>query len=290
MATIDMLLAFVSLAARDRIPPRRPRFRYHPPDWTMNFDRIDSHVVERKHGLDRSMTPQTVLIVEDDQETRHLIARYLSEHAFSVGMVANGREMDRYMAQHRVDLLVLDLMLPGEDGLSLCRRIRADRSTPIIFLTAKGDEVDRILGLEMGADDYLTKPFNPRELLARINAVLRRQAAGLTALVGSGSQRLRFEGWTIDFRLRELRDPEGAQIPLTSAEFDLLQAFCERHGRILSRDSLLSLTGRPGGSFGRSVDVLVSRLRGKLDRAEGASMIRTVRTGGYIFTPLVEDA
>jgi len=236
------------------------------------------------------MSNQTILIVEDDQETRNLLVRYLHEHAFAVGAVSNGREMDRYLSQNRVELIVLDLMLPGEDGLSLCRRIRADRSTPIIFLTAKGDEVDRILGLEMGGDDYLSKPFNPRELLARINAVLRRQVAGFSALSGSTLKRLTFEGWTIDFRMRELRDPEGAQTPLTSAEFDLLQAFCERHGRILSRDSLLNLTGRPGGLLGRSVDVLVSRLRGKLDRLEGASMIRTVRTGGYIFTPQVEEA
>ena len=256
----------------------------------MTFNPIDAQIVQLRPGPDRSMSPQTILIVEDDQETRHLIVRYLNENAFSVGAVSNGREMDRYLAQHRVDLVVLDLMLPGEDGLSLCRRIRADRSTPIIFLTAKGDDVDRILGLEMGADDYLTKPFNPRELLARINAVLRRQAAGLSAASGSTAKRLTFEGWTIDVRLRELRDPEGAQIPLTSAEFDLLQAFCERQGRILSRDSLLSLTRRPGGPFGRSVDVLVSRLRGKLDRTEGASMIRTVRSGGYIFMPHVEDA
>ncbi|QPF88051.1 response regulator [Bradyrhizobium genosp. L] len=235
------------------------------------------------------MSLQTILIVEDDQETRNLIARYLRENGFAAGMVANGREMDRYLAQNRVDLVVLDMMLPGEDGLSLCRRIRNERSTPIIFLTAKGDEVDRILGLEMGADDYLPKPFNPRELLARINAVLRRQQAGHSE-VGNTWKRLKFEGWAIDFRMRELRDPDGALIPLTSAEFDLLQAFCERHGRILSRDSLLNLTGRPGGPFGRSVDVLVSRLRGKLDRTEGASMIRTVRTGGYIFTPHVEEA
>jgi two-component system OmpR family response regulator len=236
------------------------------------------------------MSPPTILIVEDDQETRHLIARYLREHSFSIGLASNGREMDRYLSQNRVDLIVLDLMLPGEDGLSLCRRLRVNQSTPIIFLTAKGDEVDRILGLEMGADDYLAKPFSPRELVARINAVLRRQAAGSAMSPGNTTKRLTFEGWMIDFRMRELRDPEGAQIPLTSAEFDLLQAFCERHGRILSRESLLNMTGRPGGSLGRSVDVLVSRLRGKLDRTERASMIRTVRTGGYIFTPQVDEA
>lgn len=232
--------------------------------------------------------PQNILIVEDDKQTRDLISRYLRDHNFSVDAVANGREMDRHLSRERVDLIVLDLMLPGEDGLSLCRRRRMESTTPIIILTAKGEDLDRILGLEMGADDYLPKPFNPRELLARINAVLRRRSSSLT---GPTAARLKFQGWTIDLRLRELRDPEGAQVPLTSAEFDLLQAFCERAGRILTRDNLLSMTrGRAGASLGRSIDVLVSRLRRKLDRAEGASVIKTVRIGGYVFTPRVEEA
>jgi two-component system, OmpR family, response regulator len=235
--------------------------------------------------------PSKILIVEDDQETRSLIARYLRGHSFSVAIVSNGREMDRYLAENHVDFIVLDLMLPGEDGLSLCRRIRSSSQIPIMILTAKGEDVDRIIGLEMGADDYLPKPFNPRELLARINAVLRRQAAGLAGALVQTPARLRFQGWTIDFRLRELRDPEGSQVPLTSAAFDLLQAFCERPGRILTRDSLLNLTrGRPAGPFGRSIDVLVSRLRRKLDSIGGTSIIKTVRTGGYIFTPHVEEA
>ena len=232
---------------------------------------------------------QSILIVEDDRSTRELVSRYLTEHAFAVEAVTNGREMDRHLAQNRVDLIVLDLMLPGEDGLSLCRRLRIETKTPVIILTAKGEDVDRILGLEMGADDYLAKPFNPRELLARINAVLRRKNSA--SATGSAVTRLKFQGWTIDLRLRELRDPEGAQVPLTSAEFDLLQAFCERSGRILTRDSLLNITrGRPESGFGRSIDVLVSRLRRKLDRTEGISVIRTVRIGGYIFTPVVEGA
>jgi two-component system OmpR family response regulator len=232
----------------------------------------------------------TILIVEDDQQTRDLIARYLREHAFSVGAVTNGKEMDRYLTQNRVDLIVLDLMLPGEDGLSLCRRLRVDSSTPIIILTAKGEDLDRILGLEMGADDYLPKPFNPRELLARINAVLRRQASALNASATPSATALSFAGWQIDFRLRELRNPEGARVAMTSAEFDLLRTFCERPGRVLSRDSLLDLTqGRNAGSFERSIDVLVSRIRRKIetDPAE-ATMIKTVRSGGYMFTPNVE--
>ncbi|QAU40673.1 DNA-binding response regulator [Bradyrhizobium guangdongense] len=232
---------------------------------------------------------QNILVVEDDRPTRELIARYLREHAFAVETVTNGREMDRYLSQNRADLIVLDLMLPGEDGLSLCRRLRIESPTPVIILTAKGEDVDRILGLEMGADDYLAKPFNPRELLARINAVLRRRNSASSP--GAAVTRLKFQSWTIDLRLRELRDPEGAQVPLTSAEFDLLQAFCERPGRILTRDSLLNITrGRPENGFGRSIDVLVSRLRRKLDRTEGTSVIRTVRIGGYIFTPVVEEA
>jgi two-component system OmpR family response regulator len=236
-----------------------------------------------------SGTPQ-ILVVEDDRETRTLIARYLQANACNVSLAADGREMDRCLADGRVDLVVLDVMLPGEDGLSLCRRIRASSQLPIIMLTARGEDLDRIVGLEMGADDYLPKPFNPRELLARINAVLRRQAAALTASASSGATRLRFLGWSIDFRLRELRNPQGARVAITSAEFDLLQAFCERPGRVLSRDNLLDLTqGRAAGSFERSIDVLVSRLRRKLDMGEDApAVIKTVRSGGYLFTPDVE--
>lgn len=160
------------------------------------------------------------------------------------------------------------------------------------MLTARGEDLDRIVGLEMGADDYIPKPFNPRELLARINAVLRRQAAALSAAVSPGATRLTFLQWLIDFRLRELRNPQGARVALTSAEFDLLQAFCERPGRVLSRDNLLDLTqGRAAGSFERSIDVLVSRLRRKLDVGPDApAIIKTVRSGGYLFTPEIEPA
>lgn len=236
--------------------------------------------------------PPQILVVEDDRETRGLIARYLQANACSVSVAADGHEMDRRLGERRVDLIVLDVMLPGEDGLSLCRRVRATSQTPIIMLTARGEDLDRIVGLEMGADDYIPKPFNPRELLARINAVLRRQAAALSAAVSSGSTRLAFLQWVIDFRLRELRNPQGARVALTSAEFDLLQAFCERPGRILSRDNLLDLTqGRAAGSFERSIDVLVSRLRRKLDVGPDApAIIKTVRSGGYLFTPEIEPA
>jgi two-component system OmpR family response regulator len=231
-----------------------------------------------------------ILVVEDDRETRTLIAKYLRTNSCNVTTAADGREMDKAMADHRVDLLILDVMLPGEDGLSLCRRVRAESQLPIIMLTARGEDVDRILGLEMGADDYLPKPFNPRELLARINAVLRRQASALNASATPSATALSFAGWQIDFRLRELRNPAGARVAMTSAEFDLLRTFCERPGRVLSRDSLLDLTqGRNAGSFERSIDVLVSRIRRKIEAdPQDATLIKTVRSGGYMFTPDVE--
>jgi two-component system OmpR family response regulator len=231
-----------------------------------------------------------ILVVEDDRETRTLIAKYLRNNACNVTAVSDGREMSRAMADHRVDLIILDVMLPGEDGLSLCRKVRAEAQTPIIMLTARGEDIDRIVGLEMGADDYLPKPFNPRELLARINAVLRRQASAQAASSIEGASTLAFEGWRIDLRLRELRNPEGARVAMTSAEFDLLRTFCERPGRVLSRDSLLDLTqGRNTGSFERSIDVLVSRIRRKIEpNPADPTIIKTVRSGGYLFTPRTE--
>ena len=231
-----------------------------------------------------------ILVVEDDRETRTLIAKYLRDNACIVTTAGDGREMARAMTDRRVDLLILDVMLPGEDGLSLCRKVRAESQMPIIMLTARGEDVDRIVGLEMGADDYLAKPFNPRELLARINAVLRRQAAARTTSTSEGATVLSFQGWRIDIRLRELRDPAGARVAMTSAEFDLLQTFCERPGRVLSRDSLLDLTqGRNAGSFERSIDVLVSRIRRKIEPdPQNATLIKTVRSGGYLFTPRVD--
>jgi len=237
-----------------------------------------------------STVPPHILVVEDDRETRALIAKYLRNNDCHVVTAQDGREMDSRLADQRVDLVVLDVMLPGEDGLSLCRRVRASSPLPIVMLTARGEDVDRILGLEMGADDYLAKPFNPRELLARIRSVLRRQSLAQTASATSGATALGFLGWRIDFRLRELRNPDAALVAMTSAEFDLLQAFCERPGRVLSREALLDLThGRNAGSFERSIDVLVSRIRRKIEPdPQSVSIIKTVRSGGYMFTPAVE--
>jgi two-component system, OmpR family, response regulator len=237
-----------------------------------------------------AMAMPNILVVEDDRETRALIAKYLRANACNVATASDGREMFRAIADQRVDLLILDVMLPGEDGLSLCCKIRANSLVPIIMLTARGEDVDRILGLEMGADDYLAKPFNPRELLARINAVLRRQAAAQTVSAMNGATVLAFQGWRIDIRLRELRNPAGARVAMTGAEFELLRVFCERPGRVLSRSSLLDLTqGRNAGSFERSIDVLVSRIRRKIEPdPQDATVIKTVRSSGYMFTPTIE--
>ena len=232
-----------------------------------------------------------ILVVDDDREIRDLTARFLRKHGFRVDTAANGREMDSRLDAGRFDLIVLDLMMPGEDGLSICRRLRTERSIPIVMLTALGEETDRIVGLEMGADDYLPKPFNPRELLARIKAVLRRAAPAAHAAVVSHpvGRRLRFEGWALDLARRELLDPSGTLIPLTAGEFDLLAAFAERPHRVLSRDQLLDLTrGREAGPFDRSVDVQLSRLRRKVEADPGKpSLIKTVRGGGYMFAASV---
>ncbi len=231
-----------------------------------------------------------LLIVDDDREIRDLVARFLTKHGYRVDTAADGHEMDRHLAAGRFDLLVLDLMLPGEDGLSLCRRLRAESGLPIILLTALGEETDRIVGLEMGADDYLPKPFNPRELLARIKAVLRR-ADGLP----SGRDReapatLAFEGWHLDPATRELRSADGVLTTLSSGEFDLLLAFAEHPQRVLTRDQLLDLTrGRSAQLFDRSIDVQLSRLRRKIEAdPKVPTLIKTVRNEGYIFTARVD--
>jgi len=234
-----------------------------------------------------------ILVVEDDAEISRLVTRYLRANDCRVSAVGDARDVDRLLEDSRIDLMVLDLMLPGEDGLSLCRRLRAARSpVPVIMLTAKDEEVDRIVGLEMGADDYLAKPFNPRELLARIRAILRRATLASALPADRRARAFAFFGWRIDCVLRELRDPQGTRIVLTGAEFDLLQVLCERAGRVLSRDQLLDLTqGRSAGALERSIDVLISRLRRKIERdPHDPEFVKTVRSGGYLFTPSVEPS
>jgi two-component system OmpR family response regulator len=230
-----------------------------------------------------------ILIVEDDVEISALIARYLNTHEMRTSIASDGQQMDAKLGHEPVDLIALDLNLPKEDGLSICLRLRQTSNIPIIMLTARSEDVDRIIGLEMGADDYLPKPFNPRELLARIRAVLRRQSNGRET---KNKRLFRFAGWQVNRGLRQVLNPEGAKVTLTGAEFDLLAAFCEYPDKVLSREQLREITqGRPlaSASYDRSIDILVSRLRQKIEAdPRDPEFIKTVRSGGYMFTQIVE--
>jgi two-component system, OmpR family, response regulator len=236
-------------------------------------------------------TPQAnseihILIVDDDREIRQLLARYLSEQGFEVTTAESGAKMNQALARRPHDLVVLDVMLQDASGLDLCRALRSQSSTPIILLTALKEDIDRIVGLELGADDYVSKPFNPRELLARIRAVLRRSSAPPAP---SGPLAFGFEGFQAEVEGRRVFDAKGVEVPLTAAEFDLLLVFLQKPGRVLSRDYLLDLTrGKDAASFDRSIDVLVSRLRRKLGDAGRFSLLKTLRNGGYQFAGRVE--
>jgi DNA-binding response OmpR family regulator len=223
----------------------------------------------------------SVLVVDDDAELRELTDAYLSRNGFRVDTVADAVEMDTWLADATPDLLILDLMLPGEDGLSIAKRLKADAGFPIIILSAQGDDVDRIVGLEVGADDYLPKPFNPRELLARIRAVLRRSAAGASA---DGERNLRkFGAFVLDLDAHQL-SRDGAEVTLTSGEFDLLAVLSAHPNRVLDRDRILDLlTGAERSPFDRSIDVRVTRLRAK------PIYIKTVWGKGYMFCPEAGD-
>lgn len=229
-----------------------------------------------------------ILIVEDDPEIRTMVSRFLTKNGCRITATGDAQSMSRAIGAARIDLVILDIMLPGEDGLSICRRLRSTSSVPIIMLTAAGDPVARVVGLEMGADDYVAKPFDPHELLARIRAVLRRAATLPIAEKPAGP--MRFVGWHLDPITRELHSPAGARVILTSGEFDLLLAFCLHAQRTLTRDQLLDLTqGRGTEAVSRSVDILVSRIRRKIERdPREPELIKTVRAGGYVFTPSVE--
>ncbi|WP_029302574.1 response regulator, partial [Aeromonas hydrophila] len=218
-------------------------------------------------------------------EIRDLLKRFLEQHGLRVSCARDGKEMKRLLEEREFDLLVLDLMMPGEDGLTLCRELRAKSSLPIIMLTAMGEETDRIIGLEMGADDYLAKPFNPRELLARIKAVMRRTQVEPQPAAETLTRDLRFDRWLLDINRRELVDEEGVGLSLSTAEFDLLRVFLERPQRVLSRDQLLDLArGREAVAFDRAIDTLVSRLRRKLERdPKNPELIKTIWGGGYLF-------
>jgi two-component system OmpR family response regulator len=226
-----------------------------------------------------------ILVVDDAPDIRKLVSLTLGDNGFEVETANDGEEMSKALKGRAFDLVVLDLVLPGEDGLSLCRKLRAESRIPIVMLTGRGDDTDRIVGLEMGADDYLVKPFNPRELLARVRAVLRRTNEQASVEQDGGDGVLGFEGWMLDQVRRKLQSPEGEDVELTAAEFDLLAVFAKRAKRVLSRDQLLDLTkGRNASPFDRTVDVQLSRLRRKLEKdPRNPSLIKTVRGVGYIF-------
>ena len=232
-----------------------------------------------------------ILIVDDHREIRELVTRALTKEGFRVSAAADGKAMRKMMADSRIDLILLDLMLPGESGLSLCRELREKSKVPIIMVTAKGEEVDRVIGLEIGADDYLPKPFGTRELVARINAVLRRTRSAQSPPQDVPA-RLQFDRWVLDTGSRELIRTDGVNVPLSTGEYDLLLVLVQRPNRVLSRDTLLDLSrGRAAHAFDRSIDTQISRLRKKLevDPAE-PRIIQTVWGGGYTFTPLVTPA
>ncbi|MEJ5977752.1 response regulator transcription factor [Novosphingobium sp. PS1R-30] len=230
------------------------------------------------------MTAPSIVLVEDDPPLRNLTARALREHGYAVRAVATGAEMWVVLENEPADLLVLDIMLPGTNGVDLLRRLRQTSDVPVIFVSARGAEEDRVVGLELGADDYLAKPFSTRELIARIGAVLRRRGGEVIAGKPSSNNELSFEGWRLSPARRELRSPSGAIVDLTGAEFDLLSVFLGQPQRVIGRERLIELSRtRLADSSDRSVDVLVSRLRRKLSTADQPAPIKTVRGVGYIF-------
>ena len=233
-----------------------------------------------------------IALVDDHRDIRDLVSKYLSQHGYRVSVAENGAALRRLLERSAPDLVVLDIMMPGEDGISVCRHLRSTTNLPIIFLTAMAEETERIIGLEIGADDYLTKPFNPRELLARIKAVLRRVNSLPPQRDKLKAKAIRFDRWLLNVGRRELMDSEGVGVPLSTAEFRLLKAFLDHAGLVLSRDQLLDLTvGRAAEIFDRSIDNQVSRLRRKIELdPKTPILIKTHWGGGYSFTAEVEEA
>jgi two-component system, OmpR family, response regulator len=232
-----------------------------------------------------------ILIVDDHREIRELLAKYLASNGFDVSVASGGSEMRQALRKGGIHLVVLDIMMPGEDGLSLCRSLRETSDLPVILLTAMAEEADRIVGLEFGADDYLTKPFNPRELLARIKAVLRRSGGTRRLPEGMQAKRFAFAGFEFDVNARKLMSLQGADLALGTAEFNLLQVFVRHAGEVLSRDRLLDLAaGRSAGVFDRSIDNLVTKLRKHIEiDPKNPAIIKTVWGQGYCFTADVES-
>jgi two-component system OmpR family response regulator len=233
-----------------------------------------------------------ILVVDDHREIRDLLARYLAKHGLRVSVAESALKARRVLETSAIDLVVLDVMMPGEDGLSLCRHLRAATGVPVIMLTAMAEDTDRVIGLEIGADDYVVKPFNPRELLARIKAVLRRATSLPQQRSAPDANTMRFERWVLNVGRRELVDQDGVAIPLSTSEFLLLSALVRHPRMVLSRDQLLDLTrGRAAAAFDRSIDNQVSRLRKKIEAdPKEPALIKTVWGGGYVFTADVERA
>ncbi len=230
-----------------------------------------------------------ILVVDDDPQIRLLVSRFLQRHGFHVSGAADGKGMRDVLARSPIDLIVLDVMLPGESGFELCRMVRETAQVPIIMLTARGNEGDRITGLDVGADDYVTKPFSSGELLARVRAYSAACATDSLARTPGGSDIVWFDGWTLDLRQRELTSPQGVLVDLSSGEFDLLVAFIDHANRVLSREMLMEFAKtRTADPFDRTIDVQVSRLRRKLAGTEDDSgIIKTIRGAGYMFTPRI---
>jgi two-component system OmpR family response regulator len=231
-----------------------------------------------------------ILVVDDDPQIRFLVSRLLRANGYRVSAAANGREMNEFLQGAPVDLIVLDVMLPGTSGFDLCSELRRSSAVPVIMLTARGEENDRIAGLDLGADDYLAKPFSPGELVARINALIRRARRAVSQAGAAPVRTYAFSGWALDIVRRELVDPHGTIVDLSTGEFDMLRAFVEAPRKVLTREALLDIAkNRVATGFDRVVDVQISRLRKKIEAdAGGDAMIKTVRGTGYMFLPQVE--
>lgn len=233
----------------------------------------------------------SLLVVDDDIEIRELLEKLLLRYGYTVFTAKDGVEMTTQLREQDIHLVLLDVMLPGEDGFSLCQKVRQQYDIPIIMVTAIGEATDRIVGLEMGADDYLSKPFNPRELVARIKAVTRRSQQRSRDKQHDQLEKHRFAGWELQVARRVLTSPDGLEVSLSTGEFDLLLVFLSNPQQVLSRDQLLDSTkNRLAGPFDRSIDIQVSRLRSKLEKdPKKPTMIKTVRGGGYMFVEAVES-
>jgi two-component system OmpR family response regulator len=257
--------------------------------WSGNATKFTARLPQARrdlcHGCGAMDGVRHILVVDDDAEIRRLLSNFLARNGYCVSVAPNGAAMMQTLSTVRIDLIVLDITMPGEDGLSLCRRLRANGTMPIIMLTAAGGETGRIVGLEMGADDYLPKPFSTRELLARIRAVLRRSSMPVSGSPAANHRVFEFAGWRLDVTRRQLYSPAKALVDLRAAEFDLLLALVERPQHVLTRDQLLDLArGQSPTVSDRSIDVHVSRLRHRMEAdPKEPQLIQTVRSGGYVF-------